>query len=478
MVTEIMEKLQNNIAVDRNTAFSALPENVRAYSARVGYNAWLLYSKALEKKLYHTDNGLKAKNAPYVYEAVRYFDVGYTVVDMSADKGGEHTRFGATILSGDIKALDNKNALSAAEKAIREMARLAAAHHHELWNGEGVPEKLRGERIPVIARICAICNAFDVYTSARNISGAIAKKAALEKMQDKAGTSFDPLLLNALVECADRLAVEGKEFPSLEEFNITQKNQGKVVTNVTATYKKLNEYVRPIEMWYYPVSDIDAQNASYYEARVRINDRYYGVVNTDLLLSVAERTGKICDITDIMLEQVFEMIVIGRARFFDSKRVSVNVSEKYFKRRNLVTKIKKFSQMYGVSPKSFIIEVKETVIAAADDAVVATLKQLRELGVKIAVCGFGMEYSSLSRLDKMEFDILKIDKSFVKQIDDSQRVKGLVKGIIEMAKSIGVEIVAEEVETEKQRALLRTLECDKITGPLIGQPVTLREIVE
>ena len=99
------------------------------------------------------------------------------------------------------------------------------------------------------------------------------------------------------------------------------------------------------------------------------------------------------------------------------------------------------------------------------------------MGVKIAIYGFGMEYSALSRIDKVPFDILKIDKSFVRQLDDSQRVKGLVKGIIEMAKTLKAEIVAENVENEQQRAILRTLECDKICGPIIGQPITLSEII-
>ena len=74
MVAEIKQKLLAGEAVDRNTVFSALPEEVRAYSARVGYNSWTLYKKALEKKLYNTDQGLKIKNIPLVYDAVRFFE--------------------------------------------------------------------------------------------------------------------------------------------------------------------------------------------------------------------------------------------------------------------------------------------------------------------------------------------------------------------------------------------------------------------
>lgn len=171
------------------------------------------------------------------------------------------------------------------------------------------------------------------------------------------------------------------------------------------------------------------------------------------------------------------MLVVGKARYFDTKRVAVRISEKYFKKRNVITKLKKLSENYGVSLKSLIVEIKESAVAAADESLLATLNELRELGVKISVYNFGMEYSALSRLDKLKFDILKIDKSFVKQLDDSQRIKGLVKGILEMAKSLGVETVAEDVQTESQRAVLRTLECDKICGSLIGQPITFSEIV-
>ncbi|MBQ3081111.1 MAG: EAL domain-containing protein [Clostridia bacterium] len=475
MVTEIKQKLQSGEAVERNTVFSALPDGVRAYSLRIGYNAWILYKKALEKKLYHADAGLKMKNAPLVYDAVRFFDIGYITEDMEIDKAGKHAVVGAEIIShGDhTKTKD----LSAAEKVIRGMARDAALSHHEKWNGSGMPGRLSGEDIPIIARICRICNVFDVHTSGRNNVPALSKADAFERMQEKVGTNFDPLLYDAFLECVDELVVEGDSFPTIEQFNETQSKHDKVIANTTEAYKKLNESVRPIEVWYYPVSDIDAHNASYYESNFCINDRYYGVINTELLLTVAESTGKICDITDIVMDQVFEMLVVGKTRYFDTKRVSIRVPEKYFKKRNLITKLKKLSDAYHVSLKSLIIEVKESAVAAADEAFIDTLGKLRELGIKIAIYGFGMEYSALSRIDKVPFDILKIDKSFVRQLDDSQRVKGLVKGIIEMAKTLRAEVVAENVETEQQRAILRTLECDKICGSLIGQPITLSEII-
>ena len=475
MVADIRQKLQNGIAVDKNTVFSALPEDVRAYSFRVAYNGWILYKKALEKKLYHSDAGLKQKNAPLVYDALRFFDIGYITEDMEIDKAGNHARLGAEIISeGDgVKTKE----LSSTEKIVKGMAREAALCHHEKWNGSGMPNRFTGEEIPIIARICRICNVFDVHTSNRNDAPALTKDEAFDRMREKSGTNFDPLLFDAFVECKDSLVVLGDTFPSLEQFTAEQNKHEKVVADTTDVYKKLNESVRPIEVWYYPVSDIDAHNASYYETQFCINDRYYGVINTELLLTVAESTGKICDITDIVLEQIFEMLVVGRARYFDTKRVAVRISEKYFKKRNLITKLKKLSDSYGVSLKSLIVEVKETTVAAADEALLATLSELRSLGVKIAVYNFGMEYSALSRLDKLTFDILKIDKSFVRQLDDSQRVKGLVKGIIEMAKTLGLEIVAEDVQTESQRAILRTLECDKICGALIGQPITFSEIV-
>lgn len=475
MVAEIKQKLQNNETVDRLTVFSAMPEEVRAYSLRVGYNAWVLYKKALEKKLYHADNGLKAKNAYLVYDAVRFFDIGYITENMEIDKAGKHAIVGSDIISGGDGAKTKE--LSASEKVLRAMARDAALCHHEKWNGSGMPGRLAGEDIPIIARICRICNVFDVHTSNRNDVPALSKEDAFVRMLEKVGTNFDPLLYEAFTECVDNLVVEGDTFPTIEEVSAENSKHEKVVANTTDAYKKLNESVRPIEVWYYPVSDIDAKNASYYETQFCINDRYYGVINTELLLTVAESTGKICDITDIVLEQVFEMMVIGKQRYFDTKRVAVKISEKYFKKRNVITKLKKLSETYGISLKSLIVEVKESAVAAADAALINTLKELRALGVKIAVYNFGMEYSALSRIDKVEFDILKIDKSFVKQLDDSQRVKGLVKGIIEMAKTLRAEVVAENVETDAQRAILRTLECDKISGTLIGQPITLSEII-
>lgn len=475
LVAEIRQKLQNNIAVDRNAAFSALPADIQAYGNRVGYNAWVLYKKALEKKLYHNDIGLKAKNAPFVYEALRCFDIGYLLEDMEVDKAGLHCETGAAILGGGNSPKGDEP--SANERLVRAMAKAAAASHHEKWNGSGMPARLTGEDIPLVARICRICNVFDVHTSTRNNVPPLSKKDAFEAMKAKIGSNFDPLLTEAFFECEEQLVVEGDAFPALEEFSATHSKRERAATNAADAYKKLKESVRPIEAWYYPVSDIDAKNASYYEAHMCINDRYYGVLNSELLVTVAETTGKICDITDIMLEQIFEMLVVGHTKYFDNKRVSVRISEKYFKKRNLITKLKKLSEAYGVSLKSFVIEVKETTVAAADDALIDTFNQLRELGVKLAVYNFGMEYSALSRLDKVKLDMLKIDKSFVRQLEDSQRTKGIVKAMIEMAKGLGLEVVAENVESEQQRAILRTMECDKICGPIIGQPITFSEII-
>jgi EAL domain-containing protein (putative c-di-GMP-specific phosphodiesterase class I) len=131
----------------------------------------------------------------------------------------------------------------------------------------------------------------------------------------------------------------------------------------------------------------------------------------------------------------------------------------------------------GLSPAHLELEITESAILKDDAATLATLRKLGDLGVAIALDDFGTGYSSLSYLRRFPFDRVKIDRSFIAEITTSPSARALTTAIIAMAHSLGLQVVAEGVETEAQAEHLTSRSCDELQGFLFSLPVTAEEFV-
>jgi EAL domain-containing protein (putative c-di-GMP-specific phosphodiesterase class I) len=151
--------------------------------------------------------------------------------------------------------------------------------------------------------------------------------------------------------------------------------------------------------------------------------------------------------------------------------MAVNVSGRQIASPDLVAHVADALAATGVDPHSLILEMTETVLVQDSDMATRRLEELHELGVRLAIDDFGTGYSSLSYLRQFPVDILKVDRSFVSMITESTATPAIVRGLLDLGRTLGLETVAEGVEDEFQRDALREQGCDLAQGYLFSRPL-------
>jgi EAL domain-containing protein (putative c-di-GMP-specific phosphodiesterase class I) len=183
-------------------------------------------------------------------------------------------------------------------------------------------------------------------------------------------------------------------------------------------------------------------------------------------IPLAEETGLIVPIGEWVLRTA-----CAEASTWPSHiKVAVNLSAMQFKNRRLVEVIMNSLATASLSPYRLELEITESVLLQDDDATLAMLHQMRGMGVRISMDDFGTGYSSLSYLRKFPFDKIKIDRSFISDVEDHTEAETIVQAIIAMSRSLGLDVTAEGVETQRQLAMLQALGCNFVQGYLLGRP--------
>ncbi|TYC51756.1 EAL domain-containing protein [Rhodobacterales bacterium] len=209
-----------------------------------------------------------------------------------------------------------------------------------------------------------------------------------------------------------------------------------------------------------------------YEALIRWDHPTKGTIRPDLFISIAEETGLIEDIGNWVLNHACQ----EAANWPDkSRRVAVNVSPAQFVAGETQNRVAQALQMSGLDPRRLEIEITESLLISNTDAVIDTLRQIRDMGVSIAMDDFGTGYSSLSYLSLFPFDKIKIDKTFIRTLGKEASTDAIVTSIVGLGRSLDVTITAEGVETEEQAILLSAAGCDLVQGFMFGKPDTVKK---
>jgi diguanylate cyclase (GGDEF)-like protein len=226
-----------------------------------------------------------------------------------------------------------------------------------------------------------------------------------------------------------------------------------------------------LEVHYQPKVDLRSQRVAGFEALVRWRDPERGLVAPGEFIGVAEQSGLILTIGQFVLEQACRQIARweqerhGVSGFW---RVSVNVSARQFESGDLIESVRRVLAETGARAERLELEITESTVMHDEKAVIATLAQLRAIGVAVSLDDFGTGYSSLSYLRSLPVDTLKIDMAFVRNIANSDEDAALTAAIVSMGKARGLRVIAEGVETVEQRRLLTEFGCDEIQGFLIA----------
>jgi EAL domain-containing protein (putative c-di-GMP-specific phosphodiesterase class I) len=207
------------------------------------------------------------------------------------------------------------------------------------------------------------------------------------------------------------------------------------------------------------------------EALVRWQHPVKGLVSPDVFIPLAEESGLINQLSDWVLEnaavQLKHWIVKGH-----KLTLAVNLSVKDVMAEELHTKLHDLIQRNSLPKNVLELEITESTLMDHPELMITEINKIKRMGITIAIDDFGSGYSSLNYLKRLPVDVLKIDRSFISDIESDPSDSAIVAGIIGLAKSLKMKTVAEGVETEEQRQILEKLGCDNYQGYLFSKPLT------
>jgi EAL domain-containing protein (putative c-di-GMP-specific phosphodiesterase class I) len=195
-------------------------------------------------------------------------------------------------------------------------------------------------------------------------------------------------------------------------------------------------------------------------------------------IPVAEESGLIVPIGDWVLRNACAQANLWWQAGLGPVTVAVNISARQFLRQDVVSWVLETLDATQLSPGRLELELTESVIAEDPEKVAATMRVLKEHGVRFSIDDFGTGYSSLSYLKRFPVDSLKIDQSFVKNVGSAPDDEAISLAVISLAHSLRLKVIAEGVETTQQRDFLRHHGCDEIQGYLYSRPLPAREFAE
>jgi EAL domain-containing protein (putative c-di-GMP-specific phosphodiesterase class I) len=222
---------------------------------------------------------------------------------------------------------------------------------------------------------------------------------------------------------------------------------------------------------YQPRVDLANDLVSGTEALLRWNSQELGEVQPKEFIPVAEESGLIVPIGEWVLETACEQLAAWRREGLGGLRISVNVSSQQFTSSDFLRVVTDVLRSTQVEPHALEIEVTERVMLAGDQHTALALRDLQGIGVTISLDDFGTGYSSLSSITRHPLDVLKIDRSIAVEVDENPAAASIVSAVVTLARSLGLGIVAEGVDSLEQARVLTQLGCDELQGFLVSPAI-------
>lgn len=231
-----------------------------------------------------------------------------------------------------------------------------------------------------------------------------------------------------------------------------------------------------LSLVYQPLIDMRNQVIVGAEVLLRWNNPELGIVSPALFIPMAEEAGLIVGIGEWVLEQACRQLQAWQNRhLLDVCYLAVNVSIHQLIHRDFAERVGELCRQFNVLPESLELEITEGGLAQYPEHIMNILHELQENGYRLAIDDFGTDYSSLGRLKSFNVDLLKIDRSFVNDMTSNSDDAAIVKAIIDLGSALGLETLAEGVETMEQFELLKQLGCTRGQGYLFGKPMPVHD---
>ncbi|MFG0408242.1 putative bifunctional diguanylate cyclase/phosphodiesterase [Pseudomonas sp. FYR_11] len=234
---------------------------------------------------------------------------------------------------------------------------------------------------------------------------------------------------------------------------------------------------RQFRLHYQPKFDAQACQPIGAEALLRWEHPQQGLLMPDRFIALAEKTGLIIPIGEWVLNEACRQMRLWLDQGHHHWRMAVNLSAIQFCHSGLVDSVARALQHNGLPANCLTLEITETTAMHDADASLTVLQRLSDMGVDLSIDDFGTGYSSLMYLKRLPANELKIDRGFVRELEQDSDDAAIVSAIVALGQALGLRIVAEGVETDRQQAFLTRLGCDSLQGYLLGQPVPAEQFL-
>ncbi|MEY2445095.1 MAG: hypothetical protein QOE00_1675, partial [Ilumatobacteraceae bacterium] len=226
-----------------------------------------------------------------------------------------------------------------------------------------------------------------------------------------------------------------------------------------------------LEIYYQPIVQLDASETDHFEALVRWHHPVHGLIWPMDFLPDVEQAGLMVTLGRWIVDEVCRQIAVWQRSYPGTVKVSVNLSHGEFSDVGLLPHILECVSRYGLSPANLMLEINEGLIMRKPDVAQAIIEELHRAGIDVQIDDFGTGTSSLHALHRLHVRGLKIDRSFIHDLGVDQRTTKLVQIILAMAQALGVDVVAEGVETAAQTELLRQMGCRRAQGHWFAEAI-------
>jgi diguanylate cyclase (GGDEF)-like protein len=331
-----------------------------------------------------------------------------------------------------------------------------------------------------------ISNPQDAVRIAQRFLQALASPYALDQKEVNAGATIgistfpaDGSDADTLLKNADAALYDAKE-SGRNNYQLYSPSMNEISFEKLSMEGQLRKAIlrEEFEIYYQPKLDAQSRKIAGAEALIRWQHPTKGLLQASDFIPLAEETGLIKPIGEWVLKAVCAQISRWRSESVPVVPVAVNLSPLQFGEGDLARKIGRILEDAALDQTYLELELTESAIMKNEREAGSCLAELQALGMNISIDDFGTGYSSLSRLRSLNLDALKIDKSFVSNCSENADDRAIITAIVAMARSLGLKVVAEGVETERQLAFLRELGCDEIQGFYFSRPVPAPEFVE
>lgn len=285
--------------------------------------------------------------------------------------------------------------------------------------------------------------------------------------------------INDIIKFADIAMYESKAkgYGKLEFFNVLMKEK---IDRRVLIENNLTEAIKnnKLKLFMQPKIYKDGKSVAGFECLLRWTDDELGVVYPDEFISVAEESNLIIALDEWVIKEGLKINKNLQDKNILFVPVSINISGKHFTKDYLIDSVKKNLKKYNIDPKYLKLEVTESVLIEDTKKAIENMENIKSIGVKISMDDFGKGYSSLTQLIRLPIEELKVDREFIKEVNKDVKKKNIVKLIVNTAKELGLNIVAEGVENDDEKKYVIDSGCDEVQGYFYSKPLPEEEFIK